>query len=229
MAAAGLLGAVIGGAMQLGGTALQQKYNKRAARTQMKFQERMYKSRYQMTMEDMRLAGLNPILAYQQGPGSSPRGAAAQIGNPNLGTAAMAGAGTALKGARLNSELQVMKEQARKDHEQGNEAHERAWLNRGLYELNEQHKQTEVNRQYLQMENWKQLQAQVQIMQAQVPSARTQYKLDKTWIGKRSKQWELLRRRFLGSTGVHAGAGASRNVNTSTILKARPGLGGGGR
>lgn len=41
----------------------------KAARKARKFTERMYKSRYQNTMEDMRLAGLNPLLAYQQGVG----------------------------------------------------------------------------------------------------------------------------------------------------------------
>lgn len=49
------------------------------AREQMAFQERMYKSRYQMQMDDMRAAGLNPILSYSQGPPGAPGGAQAQI------------------------------------------------------------------------------------------------------------------------------------------------------
>lgn len=49
------------------------------AREQMAFQEYMYKHRYQMQMDDMRAAGLNPILSYSQGPPGAPGGAQAQI------------------------------------------------------------------------------------------------------------------------------------------------------
>lgn len=74
---AALPAAVAGGASLIGGI-LGNKAQRDSAREQMDFQERMSNTAYQRATADMRMAGINPMLAYSQGGASSPGGAQAQ-------------------------------------------------------------------------------------------------------------------------------------------------------
>ena len=69
------------------------------AQNQMDFQERMRKTQYQTAVEDMQKAGLNPMLAYQQGGAGTPSGAMGQVTTAKVGNAI----GSALQGYQAMS------------------------------------------------------------------------------------------------------------------------------
>lgn len=71
---------IAGGPIGSGASALASYYMARKeASKQRKFQLGMSNTGYQRATADMRAAGLNPMLAYQQGPASSMTGAAAAV------------------------------------------------------------------------------------------------------------------------------------------------------
>lgn len=59
----------------------QNKFNAQQAQLDRDFQERMSSTAYQRAVADMKMAGLNPVLAYQQGSASSPAGSSARSGS----------------------------------------------------------------------------------------------------------------------------------------------------
>lgn len=127
IAAGGWIGAAIGAASALAGSLLGNKgaaeaneSREQMSQEQMKFQERMSNTQYQRGMADMRKAGLNPILAYQQGGASSPVGAMPAVENELSGAAS-----SAMAAAQLGADLDNIKADTKKKEEE-------AKLNRAL-------------------------------------------------------------------------------------------------
>lgn len=90
-------GAASGGLSALGGIAGNVSAA-REAKKQRKFAKHMYKHRYRYSVEDMRAAGINPLLAVQGGMsvGGAPQGSAAAQANPAAALGAATGAGGGL-------------------------------------------------------------------------------------------------------------------------------------
>nr|WAE43791.1 MAG: DNA pilot protein [Microviridae sp.] len=88
------IGAVVGGVSGLLGQESANSAAKQAAQTQMNFQERMSDTQWQRGVNDMKAAGLNPALAYSQGPNTAPGGASYTPGN--VGASAMSGVNSAM-------------------------------------------------------------------------------------------------------------------------------------
>jgi hypothetical protein len=62
----------------------QMDFQQASAREQMAFQQENSNTGYQRAVADLKAAGLNPMLAYAQGPASTPTGASAQGAMPNI-------------------------------------------------------------------------------------------------------------------------------------------------
>lgn len=121
-------GAGAGGILGMANTGLQYALNKKLAEKQMKWagdqaifqrmwEEQMYGSRYQRTMEDLRLAGLNPILAVGGLSGNIPTSGIPSAGLASVSRGDLAGdiakgISTAKQIKAVNDELRILREQA---------------------------------------------------------------------------------------------------------------------
>lgn len=106
----GFVGNLIGGIMQNDANRdIADKNNAMSqsnAREQMAFQEKMSNTSYQRGMEDMRKAGLNPMLAFSQGGASAPSGASGSVTSAHMENVMGPAVSSAMQGMQLKTQLE---------------------------------------------------------------------------------------------------------------------------
>lgn len=95
--------------------------NVRMAREQMAFQERMSSTAWQRAVKDMRMSGINPMVAFGAGGATTPGGAQARVEDV-IGPAIS----NAMQGKRMMEEIKLVQQSIEESAARTAEAHERA-------------------------------------------------------------------------------------------------------
>lgn len=103
------------GGIALAGSIIRNIQQAKEAQKQREFQERLSDTSYQRAVKDMRLAGINPMLAFQQGGASTPGGAQATVED-----VAGPAVSSALQARRLSQEIRNMKAVEDRDRSSAN-------------------------------------------------------------------------------------------------------------
>lgn len=180
---------IAGGAALVGGL-MQREGQKAESAKQMAFQERMSNTAYQRAVADMRLAGINPMLAFSQGGASSPGGAMADI--PDVVGPAVS---SAMHARRLTEEVRNMRAQRQLIEVEMNNVYRDTFLKAAqealaLQGVKESKARTEVQA------------TDAQLLQAQLPGARNRARVEASRLGRTLSIPQRLRELIFGGGGI---------------------------
>lgn len=142
------------------------------AREQMGFQSQMSGTSYQRVIADMRAAGINPILAYQQGGASTPTGAMAPVTDE-----VSPAVSTAMQQRRLHAEIDNLEALNKNLKQQDKKLEAETALS---YALQGSTKMDTLNK----MSSAKKLEKQIEILEGDVPEAKLKGSYDSSTYGK---------------------------------------------
>lgn len=137
------IGAAIGAGAALLGTHSSNESSSREAEKTRDFQEELSNTAYQRAMQDMRAAGLNPILASKLGGASTPTGAMANIRDYGAAMASGMTAGSSASQTESNiakqeQETENLKQEIHRIREDIALKSSQGWLNASAARLNDQ-------------------------------------------------------------------------------------------
>jgi len=112
----GAAGSIAGGLIGSSGQSSANAANRAIAREQMEFQERMSNTSHRREVNDLRAAGLNPILSAGGSGASSPSGASIAMQNPNtdLAKGVQAASSSAVAYREKKATLDLLEQQSQK-------------------------------------------------------------------------------------------------------------------
>lgn len=191
----------IGIAAGFGAGALSEKAAKKAASRQRKFVRKMAETAYQRTMKDMRLAGLNPILAYQRGP--TPTGAASVAHTPDYARAIAEGVSSQASMSQATSAKAMRRGQIRLMDGQIEVARTQSQLNRAL--TTEPDWRNALNKRKALHEEFA-----GRLLATDLPAASAKEAYDRSEAGEKARQIQRGARQFWDILGPLGGRGLRR-------------------
>jgi len=201
--------ALIGALGNIVGTGMTAALSANEAKKQRSWAQFMSSTAYQRGMADMKLAGLNPILAYKQGGASSPTGSMAPMPNFGAGISQGMSAGAAVNQATSAGNLR---------EQQGKVAGSQVGLNTANEVLaGKQGALSDANKINVEANTAKtaaeesRLQTQNALLEAQMPEALLKEAYAKSFIGSKLIQWgpaiSSARDLAVGAAGLRFGLG----------------------
>lgn len=196
MAAAGIGAGLVGGVLGFGAQAWSQSFSRKQSSRARRFARWQMANRYQLMVQDLKKAGLNPILAVSQSPGTPAA--------PTLGAGMASGMGGGMMesvraGLTMDSEIERAHHEAARVGAEGAKAEESVRLMREQERLTEAQTRSTAAQEKFTDSQRKNVDVSTALSATGLAGARAQEKLDRSKIGERLRQLNRVIRSIRGA------------------------------